>query len=498
MTPKSVIRYSPTRDLNNPVRPRDVTIEHLIAAGSHIGHNKSSCHPAMKPFIYGLHETNHIINLDYTLAHLRRACNIVREVSFRHGVILLLGTRKGHKQILINATDRMGAYMLFRKWIPGTLTNGKHVLFRGYVKEDPTPFRKYAKDVTPNDLLKLPPELENTPILKKYVWNVNTKRWTPSDNDKLNPKPSATPVRSHQLVNRPTARNQKDMAQWMAWDKFASIVEGVADLTTDIITFPQQSPHTTLAINAERIPDHGDNWYTRQLASEMSEFQQRTLESNKMGDRNPIEMHQMDEFLARRRYSGYIRGEPLARKQQRLEAGFAEYPRVKIFRDGSALVGRHRFDKNGRALIQYSDGSYKQDNKLYDREGKRYDKERDSLIFSDGSELKFLGEGKDRKLFVVIQGKMYDVTSTVAGSAQKREILRRADELEKEAILAASEALPFETPSEDNPTLAQLFGGPETAVEYEDVTMADTKENIRDEEEEELLRGEDRMARGSE
>jgi ribosomal protein S2 len=498
MTPKSIVRYSPYRDLRNPVRPRDVTIEHLIAAGSHIGHNKSSCHPFMKPFIYGLHDTNHIINLDYTLAHLRRACNLVREVSFRHGIILLIGTRKGHKQILINATDRMGAYMLFRKWIPGTLTNGKHVLFRGYVKEDPTPFQKYAKDVSPADLLKLPPELENTPILQKYTWDLKTKQWIPSKTDKVGPSMSATPGHSEQLLN---IRGEKDVAAWMAWDKFASIVEGVADLTTDMITLPQQWLHTSLAINAEHIPDHDDYWYTRQLANERAAFRQRTLLSNELGDRNPIEMHKMDEFLARRKYTGYIRGEQLAQSEKRLEVGFAEYPRVKIFRDGSALVGRHRFDKDGKPLMQYSDGSYMFNNRLYDREGKRYDGERDSFTFSDGSELKFQGEGLNRKLFVVIQDKMYDVTSTIAGSAQKREILQRADEYLKEAstqaITEGSDPLPSTSFAEGNSNLTQLFDGAETAVEYEYPSEV-TEEDVREEKEEGNLGTDDHLARGSE
>src|SRR5271170_694884 len=101
MTSEPQARYNPLRDLKSPVKPRNVTIEQLLAAGSHIGHNKSFTHPAMKPFITGRYEGIHIINLDYTIAHLRRACTIIREVSFRLGIILLVGNRKGHKPILV-------------------------------------------------------------------------------------------------------------------------------------------------------------------------------------------------------------------------------------------------------------------------------------------------------------------------------------------------------------------------------------------------------------
>src|SRR5271169_1460942 len=174
MKPKMVSRYSPTRDLKNPIKPRNVTVEHLLAAGCHIGHNKSAVHFAMKPFISGLHGSTHIINLDYTIAHLRRACFLIREVSFRQGIILFIGNRKGHKPIVVEAAERMDGYCLSNRWIAGTITNGSNVLFRGQTMESQTPFRHFADEAIKAELKKkaeTEPLWEGAATMNKFIWD---------------------------------------------------------------------------------------------------------------------------------------------------------------------------------------------------------------------------------------------------------------------------------------------------------------------------------------
>jgi len=181
MTPGFIARYNPNRDLKSPVKPRNVSIEQLLAAGSHIGHNKSLCHPAMKSFITGLQGSTHIINLDYTIAHLRRACTLIREVSFREGIILLISTRKGHKPILVNAADRMGACLLYRRWVPGTVTNGINVLHRSGVKDAETPFRHFANQSVKEKLAETTPWKGST--MTRLVWNREEKKWVESEGE---------------------------------------------------------------------------------------------------------------------------------------------------------------------------------------------------------------------------------------------------------------------------------------------------------------------------
>jgi ribosomal protein S2 len=516
MTPDFIARYNPFRDLKAPVRPRNVTIEQLLAAGCHLGHNKSSCHPAMKPFITGIHDQTHIINLDYTIAHLRRACTIVREVAFRHGIILIIGTRKGHKPILVSANRRMGASMLFRKWIPGTVTNGINVLFRGNLREELTPFKQYADNAT--KALMRDSLFGNAQTMKRFVFDPNEEKWIEANDEIPNPKnwirqlvtppptngeiglsgedaktadletisemPSSTTDQSESIFQK--ARKRGDLAEWMAWDKFASIVQSVSDLWSNFILSPQQALPLGLS---EYIPDHGDNWYKRQLEAEIAERDRRHTLSGETGDRSPLEMYQMDRFLARKGYTGTIRGEYIIDRVKTLqEDGLRTYPKVKVFRDGSTMIGHRRFDKTGVPLMQYSDGSYLVEHQVFDQEGKRYDPEEDALVFSDGSQLRFQGEGDDRKLVVVIENQVFDVTSTVAGSAEKREVLEKAADLLQQSNSASS---PW---TEDQYAMEALFKGSPNSIKFEVPILREASAKTLEEE----LLGEGMMMKGSE
>jgi small subunit ribosomal protein S2 len=65
----------------------------------------------------------HIISLETTAAHLRRAARVVEEVSYRGGLILFVGTRKMQMEIVARAAELSGACHLFTRWTPGSITN---------------------------------------------------------------------------------------------------------------------------------------------------------------------------------------------------------------------------------------------------------------------------------------------------------------------------------------------------------------------------------------
>jgi small subunit ribosomal protein S2 len=87
--------------------------------------------PANARYIFGIRDGIHIISLDQTAAHLRRAARVVRGVAARAGLILFVGTRKGQEKSVVEAAAQAKGYHLFDRWIPGSLTNGKHILGHG-------------------------------------------------------------------------------------------------------------------------------------------------------------------------------------------------------------------------------------------------------------------------------------------------------------------------------------------------------------------------------
>lgn len=76
-------------------------------------------------YIFGIRQGIHIISLDVTAAHLRRACRVVSGVAERGGLILFVGTRAGQETCVLKAARLAKGCHLFQRWIPGSITNGE-------------------------------------------------------------------------------------------------------------------------------------------------------------------------------------------------------------------------------------------------------------------------------------------------------------------------------------------------------------------------------------
>ncbi|RDA95096.1 hypothetical protein CP533_2076 [Ophiocordyceps camponoti-saundersi (nom. inval.)] len=127
-------RFVPSDLVNNPVTAEKVTLELLMASQTHMGHHTALWNPANSRYIHGVREGIHIISLETTLAHLRRAARVVEEVLYRGGLVLYAGTRPGHMEIVVKAAEMAGACYLFTKWTPGGITNRDAILKTHAVK----------------------------------------------------------------------------------------------------------------------------------------------------------------------------------------------------------------------------------------------------------------------------------------------------------------------------------------------------------------------------
>ncbi|KAF3763017.1 ribosomal protein S2 [Cryphonectria parasitica EP155] len=127
-------RFNPSGLLQDPPRPEDVTLELLMAAQCHMGHNASLWNPANQRYIYGVRSGIHIISLEEIAASLRRAARVVEEVAYLGGLMLFVGNRKGQMEVTARAAELAGACHLFSKWVPGTITNRDQILGREELK----------------------------------------------------------------------------------------------------------------------------------------------------------------------------------------------------------------------------------------------------------------------------------------------------------------------------------------------------------------------------
>lgn len=115
--------YKPHENLHKPPTIADTGISSLLSAGGHLGHATDRVRANCLPYIYGIREGIHIIDLQQTLAALRRVSRVVEELSRKGGLILFVGTREGQRRTVEKAAERSKGFYVHDHWVPGTFTN---------------------------------------------------------------------------------------------------------------------------------------------------------------------------------------------------------------------------------------------------------------------------------------------------------------------------------------------------------------------------------------
>jgi small subunit ribosomal protein S2 len=70
------------------------SMRQLLEAGVHFGHNTRRWNPKMAPYIFGVRNNVHIIDLEQTVPLLYRSLEAVRDVVGQGGRVLFVGTKR--------------------------------------------------------------------------------------------------------------------------------------------------------------------------------------------------------------------------------------------------------------------------------------------------------------------------------------------------------------------------------------------------------------------
>jgi len=99
------------------------TLEQLLEAGVHFGHQTRRWNPKMRRFIFAERNGIHIIDLQKTLRQIELAQKLVREVVLRGDNVLFVCTKRQLAAIVRGEADRSGALHVTERWLGGLLTN---------------------------------------------------------------------------------------------------------------------------------------------------------------------------------------------------------------------------------------------------------------------------------------------------------------------------------------------------------------------------------------
>ena len=138
-----------------------VSMNYLLEAGVHFGHQKRRWNPKMKEYIFTTRDDIYIIDLQKTSKKIEEAYKALKEIAENGGKVLFVGTKKQAQEAAEECAVRTNMYFVNERWLGGTLTNFKTIRTRIKRLED---IEKMEADGT-FDLL---PKKEVIQIKKEY------------------------------------------------------------------------------------------------------------------------------------------------------------------------------------------------------------------------------------------------------------------------------------------------------------------------------------------
>jgi small subunit ribosomal protein S2 len=103
------------------------SMRQLLEAGVHFGHHTRRWNPKMAPYLFGVRNGIHIIDLEQTEPMLYQGLQAVRDVVAGGGRVLLVGTKRQAQEPVADAAKRCGQYYVNYRWLGGMLTNFKTI-----------------------------------------------------------------------------------------------------------------------------------------------------------------------------------------------------------------------------------------------------------------------------------------------------------------------------------------------------------------------------------
>ncbi len=108
----------------------EINLDEMEEAGVNLGHRTSRVHPKMRPYIKGVKNTIHLIDLEKTTKELEKALNFIKELVSEGKTILLVGTKIQAKDFAKSVAEECNLPYINERWLGGTFTNLKTILKR--------------------------------------------------------------------------------------------------------------------------------------------------------------------------------------------------------------------------------------------------------------------------------------------------------------------------------------------------------------------------------
>jgi len=101
----------------------NLNVEEMTASGVNFGHTVSKLHPKMKPFVLGIKNNVHMIDLEKTASEFEIALNFISRIIADGKIMIFVGTKIQTRLLVKGSAEKCGMPYVIERWLGGTFTN---------------------------------------------------------------------------------------------------------------------------------------------------------------------------------------------------------------------------------------------------------------------------------------------------------------------------------------------------------------------------------------
>lgn len=179
-----------------------VSMNYLLEAGVHFGHQKRRWNPKMKEYIFTTRDDIYIIDLQKTVKKIEEAYKAMKEIAENGGKVLFVGTKKQAQEAAEESATRTNMYFVNERWLGGTLTNFKTIRTRVRRLEE---IEKMESDGTfellpKKEVIKIRKEYEK---LNKYLRGIREMKKAPEAMVIVDPRKEEIAIKEARILGIP-------------------------------------------------------------------------------------------------------------------------------------------------------------------------------------------------------------------------------------------------------------------------------------------------------
>ena len=179
-----------------------VSMNYLLEAGVHFGHQKRRWNPKMREYIFGSRDDIYIIDLQKTVNKIEEAYAKLSEICADGGKVIFVGTKKQAQEASLECALRTNMFYVTERWLGGTLTNFRTIRSRVKRLEE---LEKMSTDGTYDVLPKKEVALLNKEYekLNKYLCGIRNMTELPKAMIIVDPKKEENAIKEARKLNIP-------------------------------------------------------------------------------------------------------------------------------------------------------------------------------------------------------------------------------------------------------------------------------------------------------